>query len=471
MLRRYSVNFELFSIFLDALAVFASLALVGIAHALAVQTFPFIHPASALELSRIYYVVFPIVWVYINLAISLYDGYANNLFVDEFTRLFLSTLLATVSLAGLNFFASLEFSHSLYLMFIVMAFCLMGAWRVVVRFYWRSKYSNREELRRVLIVGAGETGRKVASHLARPPESNLEIIGFLDDDPQKISQAYDVLGAINDLDNVVNFYRINIIVIALPSTAFNISSNIVERMRMRPVKIWIVPDEHRLSLFQCDVIGQFCDIPLLDVRAPSISDKQRLVKRLFDLMFATVAIVLSLPVMVIIAILVKLESPGPIFFRQKRVGENTQPFEMLKFRTMVQNAESLSANLVQKDADGNVLHKHRGDPRVTRIGRFLRRYSMDELPQIFNVLLGKMSVVGPRPEMPFLVEKYKNWQYARFTIPQGMTGWWQIIGRSDKPMHLNTQDDMYYIKNYSIWLDIKIILKTVSTVISGRGAY
>ena len=96
---------------------------------------------------------------------------------------------------------------------------------------------------------------------------------------------------------------------------------------------------------------------------------------------------------------------------------------------------------------------------------------MDELPQIFNVLLGKMSIVGPRPEMPFLVEKYKNWQYARFTIPQGMTGWWQITGRSDKPMHLNTQDDMYYIQNYSIWLDIKIILKTVYTVVSGRGAY
>ena len=471
MLRRYSVNFELFSIFLDALAVLASLLLVDSAHSLAAQTFRFIRPVSALELSGIYYAVFPIVWVYLNLAISLYDGYANNLFVDEFSRLFLTALLATVSLAGLIFFASIDFSHSLYLMFIFLAFCLMGTWRVFVRLYWRSKYTNREELRRVLIVGAGETGRKVASHLARPPESNLEIIGFLDDDPQKLAQETDVLGAFNDIESVVNFYQINILVMALPSTAFNITANIVERMRMKPVKIWIVPDEHRLSLFQCDVIGQFCDIPLLDVRAPSISEKQRLVKRLFDLMFATVAIILALPAMIVIAILIKLDSPGPIFFRQKRVGENTQPFEMLKFRTMVQNAEALGANLVQKDANGNVLHKHRGDPRVTHIGRFLRRYSMDELPQIFNVLLGKMSIVGPRPEMPFLVEKYKNWQYARFTIPQGMTGWWQITGRSDKPMHLNTQDDMYYIQNYSIWLDIKIILKTVYTVVSGRGAY
>ncbi|GAB1469201.1 sugar transferase [Chloroflexota bacterium] len=471
MLRRYSVNFELFSILLDALAVFASLCLVNIVHFWARHIFDFIHPVPTLELPGIYYAAFPIVWVYLNLGLSLYDGYTNKLFVDEFGRLFLSALLAMVSLAGLIFFASLEFSHSLYLVFIFTAFCLMGIWRVFVRLYWRAKYSNSEELRRILIVGAGDTGRKVASHLARPPASNLEIVGFLDDDPGKLARAHDVLGAIDDLDNVVNFYRINILLIALPSNTFNVTSSIVERMRMKPVRIWIVPDEYHLSLSQCDVIGQLCDIPLLDVRAPSISDKQRLLKRLFDLMFATVAIALSLPVMVVIAILIKLDSPGPIFFRQKRVGENTQPFEMLKFRTMIQNAEAMSASLAQTDADGNVVHKRRGDPRVTRIGRFLRHYSFDELPQIFNVLLGKMSMVGPRPEMPFLVEKYKGWQYARFTIPQGITGWWQITGRSDKPMHLNTEDDMYYIRNYSIWLDIKIILRTISTVISGRGAY
>jgi lipopolysaccharide/colanic/teichoic acid biosynthesis glycosyltransferase len=175
--------------------------------------------------------------------------------------------------------------------------------------------------------------------------------------------------------------------------------------------------------------------------------------------------------MIFIAILIKLEDSGPIFFRQKRVGENTQPFEMIKFRTMVQNAEALRTAIEKMDQDGNVMHKHRGDPRVTQIGRFLRRFSIDELPQIFNVFLGKMSLVGPRPEMPFLVEKYKSWQYVRFTIPQGMTGWWQVTGRSDKPMHLNTQDDLYYIRNYSLWLDIKIIMKTFSTVILGRGAY
>jgi exopolysaccharide biosynthesis polyprenyl glycosylphosphotransferase len=218
-------------------------------------------------------------------------------------------------------------------------------------------------------------------------------------------------------------------------------------------------------------VDYISDLPLIDVRAPSISEKERMVKRLFDLTFSSVAITLCAPIMIAIAILIKVDSTGPIFFRQKRVGENTQPFEMLKFRTMVEDAEKQCASVESMDEHGNIIHKHRDDPRVTPVGRFLRRFSIDELPQLFNVLLGKMSVVGPRPEMPYMVEKYKNWQYARFTIPQGMTGWWQITGRSDKPMHLNTEDDMYYIKNYSIWLDLLIIWKTIGVVLKGKGAF
>lgn len=471
MLRRYSVNFELFSIFLDCTAVLIALYFADGVHYWGGDMIPFIKKTAPHELPIVCFILFPIVWAYLNLGISLYDGHVNMHFVDEVFRLVASTLIATISLAGLIFFFSLVFDHSLYLIFILAAVVLMGTWRVSVRFYWRLQYSQHQELRRILIVGAGDSGRQVASNLVRPPESNLEIAGFLDDDPKKLEKSPDVLGSVSDFERVIDFYKINIVVIALPAYAFALTTTIVDRLKMKPVKIWIVPNAHRLSLFQCDVIGEICDVPLLDVRAPAISDKQRLVKRLFDLVVSSCIIVMTLPLMIVIAALIKLESPGPIFFRQKRVGENTQQFEMIKFRTMVQNAEAINASVITKDADGNILHKHREDPRVTRIGRFLRRFSIDELPQIFNVFLGKMSIVGPRPEMPFLVEKYKSWQFVRFTIPQGMTGWWQVTGRSDKPMHLNTQDDLYYIRNYSLWLDIKIITKTFSTVISGRGAY
>jgi lipopolysaccharide/colanic/teichoic acid biosynthesis glycosyltransferase len=123
------------------------------------------------------------------------------------------------------------------------------------------------------------------------------------------------------------------------------------------------------------------------------------------------------------------------------------------------------------DGQGNLLHKQRADPRVTPLGRFLRRFSLDELPQLFNVLRGDMSLVGPRPELPELVEKYQPWQRERFAIPQGLTGWWQVSGRSDKPMHLHTEEDLYYINNYTLWLDIHILIRTFWIVLRGKGAY
>ena len=471
MLRRYSVNFELFSILLDIISISIGLSLAGAANPWLAGFIPFVKQTGEHEIPRAYYFVFPAVWIYLNLWLSLYDGRRNYRFLDESFRLVVSSLLATVSLAGLLFFESLAVSHSLFVSFILITTCLMVMWRMVVRAYWRLQYSNKQELRRVLIVGAGTTGRQITSHFSRPPESNLEIIGFLDDDPEVRAQNRDVLGTIKDLETVVEFYQINILVIALPSSAFSVTADIVDRLRMNPVKIWIVPAAHRLALYQCNTVENFSHIPLIDVRAPSISDNQRMLKRLFDLAFSSVAITVCAPFMILIAILIKLDSPGPIFFRQKRVGENTQPFEMLKFRTMIHGAEKLCSSVEKVDEDGNIIHKHRDDPRVTRIGRYLRRFSVDELPQLFNVLLGKMSVVGPRPEMPYMVERYQHWQYVRFTIPQGITGWWQITGRSDKPMHLNTEDDLYYIKNYSIWLDITIIWKTTAVVLRGKGAF
>ncbi|GJM42413.1 MAG: hypothetical protein DHS20C20_26950 [Ardenticatenaceae bacterium] len=146
---------------------------------------------------------------------------------------------------------------------------------------------------------------------------------------------------------------------------------------------------------------------------------------------------------------------------------------MFKFRTMIPNADSQREQVTEiNPVNGRILFKkRRDDPRITHIGQFLRRTSLDELPQLFNVLLGDMSLVGPRPELPWLVDQYEPWQRKRFAVPQGMTGWWQVNGRSDKPLHLNTEDDIYYVQNYSIWMDIYILLKTPWVVLRGKGAY
>ena len=169
--------------------------------------------------------------------------------------------------------------------------------------------------------------------------------------------------------------------------------------------------------------------------------------------------------------MVYLEDGFPVIFRQKRVGKDGQLFEMFKIRTMVKNAEQLRGQVEKRDIDGNLIHKAKDDPRVTRVGRLLRRFSLDELPQLFNVLAGTMSLVGPRPEIPYLVEMYEPWQRQRFEVLPGITGWWQVNNRSDKPMHLHIEDDLYYIQNYSIWLDLKIILRTIWVVLIGKGAY
>ena len=176
-------------------------------------------------------------------------------------------------------------------------------------------------------------------------------------------------------------------------------------------------------------------------------------------------------IVLVLTILIKLDSKGPAIFKQQRVGGNCETFFMYKFRSMVEDAEARLSEVVVETEKGQLLHKFRDDPRITRVGRFLRRTSLDELPQLFNVIKGEMSLVGPRPELPFLVERYQPWQRKRFAVPPGLTGWWQIRGRSQRSMYLHVQDDLYYTQNYSLLLDLQIVWKTIAVVLRGKGAY
>jgi len=202
-----------------------------------------------------------------------------------------------------------------------------------------------------------------------------------------------------------------------------------------------------------------------------LSRKQRLVKRGFDLCLTIPGLVLLAPVFILVALAVWLDSDGPVFFRQQRIGEGGQEFWMFKFRTMVQDAEARATEVKQTNARGETVYKHSADPRVTRVGRLLRRTSIDELPQLLNVLRGDMSLVGPRPEQPWIAATYQSWQWQRCGVPQGLTCLWQIRGRSNRPLHLNTQDDIEYIENYSFWLDIQIMLRTLEIILNGKGAF
>lgn len=204
-----------------------------------------------------------------------------------------------------------------------------------------------------------------------------------------------------------------------------------------------------------------------------ITGFDRLIKHAFDTAVSGTLLLLLAPLMLVIGLLIKLDSPGPVFFRQRRVAEGRRLFWMIKFRSMVVGAERIEPHLIRSAANGQVrFDKTPHDERITRMGHFLRRTSLDELPQLINVLRGEMSLVGPRPELPSLVRNYKPWQHQRFEVPQGMTGWWQVNGRMNRPTFAQrVEDDLYYIRNYSFWLDLRILWKTIFAMIHGKGAY
>lgn len=470
MFRRFSVNFALFSIGLDMVAVCAALALSArLRPLLGFLPFAANYP-EFIPTPLLVYPIFAAEWTAILLLFSVYDPRRNLRGINEFSSLTLGSMLATVALAGTLYLSFREVSRLLFVSFILLGYLLMLGWRASFRLVARLRPEQKVKRRKVLIVGAGSVGRELQKQIQANPRLGLSVAGFLDDNPEKRQAHADILGSLASLQSVIGKQQIDDVVIALPQWAYKRMNQLVGELHHLPVKVWVIPDYFRLALHKA-AVEEFAGLPMLDLRAPALSEQQRLVKRAFDLAFTLLILPVTLPLMGLVALAISLESPGPVLFRQRRVGENGRLFEMLKFRTMLPQAETMQHAVEQVDEQGHLIHKTSGDPRVTRVGRILRRASLDELPQLFNVLRGEMSLVGPRPELPYLVDRYELWQRQRFAIPQGMTGWWQVNGRSDKPMHLNTEDDLYYIQNYSLLLDLYILIKTIVVVAAGKGAY
>lgn len=471
MFRRFSVNFALFSIGLDALLVCAALlAAVHLRPHLGFLFFAAYYPRLVSPPWGVY-LIFAIEWVSILLLFSVYDGRKNLRAVDEFFSLTLAIALSAVASAGTLYLSYREISRLLFITFVLFAYIGLLSWRALAR-SWVSSHSRYPfgQRRHVLIIGAGPVGRELQCQIEANAHFGLRMVGFLDDNINKRFAYPDILGPIAQVQNHILQQHVEDVVIALPQRAYKRMINLVSELHHLPVKVWIIPDYFRLALHKA-AVEEFAGIPMLDLRAPALNDYQRLIKRAFDILVTLSSLAVVLPLMGLIALLIRLESAGTALLRQARVGENGKIFTMYKFRTMIQNAEELQHLVDKIDDEGHLQHKNAHDPRVTRLGRLLRRASLDELPQLFNVLKGEMSLVGPRPELPRLVEKYEPWQRQRFAIPQGMTGWWQVNGRSDKPMHLHTEDDLYYVQHYSLFLDIYILFKTIAVVLSGRGAF
>ncbi|WP_420630007.1 sugar transferase [Candidatus Leptofilum sp.] len=470
MLRRFSVNFAIFSMVLDACLTFLALHLAVVIRPY-LPAFPYLVPVEQITLSQTLYIIVPTVWVLTFLLSSVYDPKRIYKITDEVQTIVIAQAIASMIFAGILYLGFRDFSRWLFATFVVIDIALVVGWRVLMRLsfhIWRSPARER----RVLIVGAGNTGRSVGKMMQSYDWAGLNLVGYLDDDTYKRKENLNILGTVADIRPVVEKHRIQDVVVALPQRAYGQINKLTITLHDLPVHVRVVPDYFSLALYRASV-DDFGGIPMINLRDPALNEVQRLVKRIFDLVVGSTTMLCLLPILMLISILIRLDSKGPIIFRQKRVGENGRIFRMFKFRTMVPDADSHREEITEiNPTNGRILFKKRpDDPRITRVGRFLRRTSLDELPQLLNVLLGDMSLVGPRPELPWLVDQYEPWQRKRFAVPQGMTGWWQVNGRSDKPLHLHTEDDLYYVQNYSIWMDIYILLKTPWVVLRGKGAY
>jgi len=326
---------------------------------------------------------------------------------------------------------------------------------------------------RVLIVGAGDRGRAVMSSIVAQPGGDYVGAGFLDDDAGKSQQAigrFEPLGGTRDLPRVLARERIDLVVIALPWSSRDLIVRLVRVCEETGANVRIVPDLFQLSLNRVDLDSLY-GIPLIAVREPGILGWHYQVKRAMDVSVAAAGLALASPVLAAIAAAVRLESPGPILFRQVRVGRDGQAFTCYKFRSMIQDAETERPALEQMNEATGPLFKIKEDPRLTRVGRVIRRLSLDELPQLWNVFRGDMSLVGPRPPMPCEVEAYEDWHRRRLEVAPGITGLWQVSGRSELSFDEMVMLDLFYTENWSLGMDLQILARTVPTVLRGTGAY
>ena len=322
--------------------------------------------------------------------------------------------------------------------------------------------------RRTLIVGAGPEGRAVRRKLESNPSFSLDVLGFVDAD----SYEPDVLGSPCDVPLLVDVLEIEWVVMATNAEPTEEMLDIMRSLRRPDVHLSIVPSYAELFASNA-TLEEIQGIPVVSLPPMRLSRSIRTVKRAIDIIASGLGLLVLSPLLAMIALVIRLDSPGPIFFRQGRHGRGGKEFEIVKFRTMVAEAETLRmemAHLNEMEGAGP-LFKMANDPRITTVGAFLRKTSLDELPQLWNVLRGEMSLVGPRPFVVHESEQITGWAGRRLDTTPGITGLWQVLGRNDIPFEEMVKLDYVYVTNWSLWWDIKILLRTIPTVLGRRGAY
>ena len=334
---------------------------------------------------------------------------------------------------------------------------------------------HRRDLRHVLVVGSGERAIALAQRIRAEPELGCRLLGVVDDPWPGLARAQlagiPVLGSLADLPRLLREDVVDDVVICLPlASRYHEAAAVVALCEEQGIAVRLHAELFPLSLARRNG-GDPGETPTVTLYPGAIHGAGAVLKRAVDIVLSLTLLILLAPVFVIVAALIKLDSPGPVFFLQQRRGLNKRPFQMIKFRTMRQDAERLLVTVASMNEEFGPAFKIRNDPRVTRIGRYLRRTSIDELPQLINVLRGEMSLVGPRPLFHWEYDRIQEpWIKRRCSVKPGLTGLWQVSGRSDLPFDKRIALDLHYIDHWSIRLDLRILARTIPAVMSGKGA-
>jgi exopolysaccharide biosynthesis polyprenyl glycosylphosphotransferase len=412
-------------------------------------------------------------WVVVFTVYGLYERQTSTIVASTFdeSATLLNALMAG-SLAqlfigqGLERFAGIKvYSPSEALLFLLSALVLVSLSRWLVR---NRLLPGMVRPRRTLIVGAGPTGRLLSSKIAGHPDYGLDVVGFLDESGP--AGGEDVLGKITDLTRIVEEQEVDWVVLAGVDGAHDETLELVRRVSRPDVHLSIVPTYFELFASNA-TIEDLQGIPVVSLPAMRLSRSHRLLKRTFDLTASLLGLIVLSPLLLVTAIAIKLDSKGPVFFRQLRNGRGGVPFKIIKFRTMVDGAEAQRFDLVHLNQMDGPLFKIHTDPRITRTGQFLRSWRIDELPQLWNVVRGEMSLVGPRPFVVHEADKITGWAGRRLESVPGITGLWQVLGGNDLSFEEMVKLDYVYTTNWSLWWDIKILFQTVPVVLARRGAY
>jgi exopolysaccharide biosynthesis polyprenyl glycosylphosphotransferase len=416
-------------------------------------------------------------WLAVFTAYHLYDN--DNLRIavasfDEVRDLFHAMLAG--SLAFLILSQGVKYAADWWIYTAVEAFLFIAAALVlipVVRGSLRSWVLPRVmQRRRTLIVGSGHEARVVHRKLAAHPEYGLEVVGFLDgEDGDRDGVPGPVLGSLDEIATIIDEHEIDRVVLASSIASHEEMLDLVRTVRRPDVQVSIVPRYFEIFTSRA-ILDEVEGMPVVTLPPMRLGRSSRVLKRSFDLVAASAALVLLSPLLLVIAVAIRLDSRGSALYRQPRRGRYGSTFRIVKFRTMHVGAEQQRSEVLHMNQVDGPLFKIKGqDPRVTRVGSFLRRTSLDELPQLWNVVKGEMSLVGPRPFVVYEADQITGWARRRLDMTPGITGLWQVLGRNDIPFEEMTKLDYLYVTNWSLWWDLKILCQTIPVVLGKRGAY